>query len=170
MKVLNATPWEIEAGFNGNKFFIKSDEPLEIWDINVIRHLCKSRGYQGVVHLIWGDEQKKKYKSEKEFYRHQVLESLTLCRRWKEEALRNEIQATRDLSKKNGTEYDKTTMNPKKFEAMLKEIDDKVESLKAKWKKEDDKELPSKEVENESNDDDNKSSGEVRRSKRSVLV
>lgn len=160
MKAFNTSLWATEGGYNGTKFTFEPGEEKEIWDINVITHLCNSLKQYGVVHLVYGDIQKKKYGDYTKFYRHQVLEGLGNLRKFKEEALRNEKQAMRDLSKVNGTEFDKTSMNPGRFEDQIKEIDKKVETLKAQWAEED-----------KDGSIDNKDTGEteVRRNKRKIL-
>ena len=137
--IFNPTGWTIEGGYNGNEFKFKAGEEREIWDVNVIRHLSRVRGYLGLVHLVYNEQMQAKYDTYADFYKAQVLDGLGQIRKTVKGWLLMEKQALSDLHAQKGSSFDADMMGTARFEKKLKEIDAWEKEYKTLWAKQEEK-------------------------------
>lgn len=128
--IYNPTPFYVEAAFNGDHFKFEPDEEKNFYNLEVTRSVAQNFGYKGLVHLYYNDEMKKKYKTFEEFKFAQKLNGLNACRKFYKECLLNEKQAERDIKATNGGEVDRDSLNFKKFESALEQIDAEIDKIK----------------------------------------
>jgi hypothetical protein len=128
MKVLNPTGWDIEGMADSVSYCIPAFSELEIWNDKHALHLCRSQAHKGLVHLAYTPEMQQKYSTYEEFVRAQRIKGLKAVIEWKTNCKINEYQALRDVRENGGSEADKATMNPEKFEKQIREAE--------KWLKE----------------------------------
>jgi len=128
MKVLNPTGWDIEGMADSIPYCIPAFSELEIWNDKHALHLCRSQAHKGLVPLAYTPEMQQKYPTYEEFVRAQRIQGLKAVIEWKTNCKINEYQALRDVRENGGSEADKATMNPEKFEKQIREAE--------KWLKE----------------------------------
>jgi hypothetical protein len=125
MKIKNVTGWPVESMYDGIRFDFEPFEEKEIYDARIIKHLARSKGYLGLVHMAYNEQMQAKYASEKEFVYTQTMNGLKSIKDHKLKAHRNEKQAKKECygAGKLGMESDLALMDPNKFEKDLKEIE-----------------------------------------------
>ena len=123
MKLLNPTGYDIVASADGMEYRFPKFAETEVYETSHGRHLAKSAAYLGLVHLVFNDAMKKKYREFDKFEHKQKLNGLNALRKWMKGCLINEKQAVRDIKERSGGEADRDLMNPQVFEDKLADID-----------------------------------------------
>lgn len=123
MKLYNPTPYNIEARADGVDYYIPSGGEIECWLADHVNILLNSKGYLGLVHLVYDTQMQKKYPSFEEFKKDQSLIGLKALRAHVQEAWVNERQVEADIKHNKGGEADKAFINADKFKEKLELVD-----------------------------------------------
>ena len=119
MKVFNPTGWTIEGGAHGQPYKVEAFSELDIYDIWHVNHLLQSLKRKGLVSLEYGPKAQEKYPTFEEYKTAQEISGLKQILKTKEQCLRDERQAERDLKERKGGEGYKALLNSERF---MKEI------------------------------------------------
>lgn len=115
--VFNPTGWDAHVKAMGYEYSIPAFSETVIHDLWHVEHVIKSFKHIGIVPVEYGETAQKQFKTYEEYKQHQEVKGLKEILKFKEQCLRNEKQAEKDIvTSAKGNEAYKSMLNKERFE------------------------------------------------------
>jgi len=115
--VFNPTGWDAEVKAMGYEYKIPAFTEIIIHDLWQAEHIVKSFKWLGIVPVEYGETMQKKFETYEEYKQNQEIKGLKEVLKYKEQCLRNEMQAEKDIiTSGKGNEGYKAMLNKERFQ------------------------------------------------------
>ncbi len=115
--VFNPTGWDANVKAMGYEYSIPAFTEIIIHDLWQAEHIVKSFKYLGVVPVEYGETASKNFATYEEYKTSQEIKGLKEVLKFKEQCLRNEMQAEKDIiTSGKGNEGYKAMLNKERFQ------------------------------------------------------
>lgn len=115
--LFNPTGWNAHVKAMGYEYSIPAFSETVIHDLWHVEHIIKSFKHIGVVPVEYGEKMQKQFATYEEYKQAQEIKGLKEVLKFKEQCLRNEKQAEKDIvTSGKGNEGYKAALNKERFE------------------------------------------------------
>ena len=95
---------------------------MRIHNVDAFKHYVRKYAYKGLVHLVYGENQKNKFKTYEDFFRSQIMEGLKAKKKTMALAKNDELQAQKEMRMKGASAHDIDGIGTEVFDNALAEI------------------------------------------------